>query len=304
MALTAYPITPDFACEIGDVDLGRLDDAQVEAIKQAFWTYGVLIFPDQQLTAEQHIAFALRFGPLDPSLGGSIKKRGRLAEGLIDVSNVTGNDALWSEDSRLRLLREGDKLWHTDSSFLRTPALVSILYGKAVSPVGGFTEFADERAAYDALPEETKARLEGLVARHSWFASRLRYGLDDFPQDYRDRYPPAPQMLVRTLPQTGRRTLYLAAHIASIVGMADTDARQLVDELIAHATQPQFVYRHRWRLHDVVMWDNRCTMHRGTPFEDTRWKRDLQRASASDVANSVEQAGLTITPQMDGLEHA
>jgi alpha-ketoglutarate-dependent 2,4-dichlorophenoxyacetate dioxygenase len=292
MALTIYPVTRDFAAEVGDVDLGALSPEAFEEIRRLLWRYAVLIFPDQKLTPEQQLDFGLRFGPLDPPFGKAT--RSRVAPGLIDVSNIDADQAVWNEDSRLRLLREGDKHWHTDSSFNFTPALVSILYGKSIPPVGGFTEFADERAAYDALPQAMKARLDALVAEHSWFTSRLRYGMVEFPAEMREQHPPVPQMLVRTLPESGRKTLYLASHVGRIFGLAEEEGGQLIDELLAHATRSQFVYRHRWRAGDVVMWDNRCTMHRGTDYEDTRWARDFQRATISDIANSVVQAGLPL----------
>jgi alpha-ketoglutarate-dependent 2,4-dichlorophenoxyacetate dioxygenase len=169
------------------------------------------------------------------------------------------------------------------------PARVSLLYARSVPPVGGHTEFADERAAYDALPESMKRRLESLVAEHSILYSRAQLGFSDFSDEERRAMPPAPQAVVRTIPESGRKSLYLASHAGRIFGMPEAEGRALIDELIAHATQRQFVYTHRWRVHDLVMWDDRCTMHHGTLFDDLRWKRDLQRATVRDVANSCEQ---------------
>jgi alpha-ketoglutarate-dependent 2,4-dichlorophenoxyacetate dioxygenase len=173
-----------------------------------------------------------------------------------------------------------NRLWHTDSSFKRLPARASLLYARSIPPVGGHTEFADERAAYDALPEEMKRRLDRLVAEHSIFNSRARLAFTNFSDEERQEMPPVPQVLVRTILETGRKSLY--------------EGRALIDQLIAHATQRQFVYTHRWRVNDLVMWDNRCTLHRGTDFDDLRWKRDVQRATVSDVANSCEQEGVEI----------
>jgi len=153
---------------------------------------------------------------------------------------------------------------------------------------------AQRRAAYDALPEDTKRRLDGLVAEHSIFNSRDRLGYTNFSDEERRELPPVPQVVVRTIPESGRKSLYLASHAGRIFGLPEGEGRALVDELIAHATQRQFVYTHRWRLHDLVMWDNRCTMHRGTEFDDLRWKRDVQRATVCDVANSCEQEGVAI----------
>ncbi len=296
MSLTLFPVTPSFAAEIGDLDLSRpLDPATVEAIKQAFWQYAVLIFPDQTLTAEQHLVFAEQIGPLEPVMeSGRATTDQRLTPGLADVSNLMPDGSIWEGDGALRFLRLGDRHWHTDSSFKHVPALASLLYAKSIAPVGGFTEFADKRAAWDALPADLERRVEGLVGEHDFFAGRRRYGCTDFPEAMVRGTPPAWQALVRTLPESGRKTLYLAAHLHRIAGLDDDDAQALVDRLIAHASLPQFVYRHRWRTNDLVMWDNRCTMHRGTDFDDTRWARDIQRATVADIANSCVQEGLTV----------
>jgi alpha-ketoglutarate-dependent 2,4-dichlorophenoxyacetate dioxygenase len=192
------------------------------------------------------------------------------------------------------MYKAGNKLWHTDSSFKRCPGLASLLYSSTVAPVGGHTEFADQRAAYDALPAETKARLKGLVAEHSIATSRRKSGFTEFNAEENGRLPPVPQALVRTIPQNGRNSLYVASHAGRIFGMPDAEGRALIDELIAHTTQRQFVYTHRWRSGDLVMWDNRCTMHRGTDYDDLRWVRDMRRATVSDVANTCEQEGLSV----------
>lgn len=296
MGITINPITPGFAAEIGDVDLSQpLDADTLEAIRQAFWTYAVLVFGEQHLTASQHLAFARHFGPHETSIGSyRSDEKQRVRPELADVSNLNGDDRVWSADSRLRMFQLGNRLWHTDSSFKRVPALASALYARSIAPIGGHTEFADMRAAYDALPKATQARLDGLVVEHSIFTSRAKLGFTNFSETERAALPPVPQMLVRTVPQTGRRNLYVASHAGRIFGMPDDEARALLDELTAHATQRQFVYTHRWRVHDLVMWDNRCTMHRGTEFDDLRWRRDVQRATVSDVANSCEQAGVEI----------
>ena len=186
----------------------------------------------------------------------------------------------------------GARLWHTDNSFKCLPARASLLYARSIPPIGGHTEFADERAAYDALPAEMKRQLETLVAEHSIFNSRARLGFSDFNEDERSRMPPVPQAVVRRIPEASRKSLYLASHAGRIFGMPEEEGRALIDELIAHATQRQFVYTHRWRMHDLVMWDDRCTMHHGTEFDDLRWKRDLQRAKVCDIANSCEQEGI------------
>ena len=295
MSITIFPVTPDFVAEVGDVDLSRLSEPDLAEVKEAFWKYSVLIFPDQHLSGEQHLAFARHFGPVetDRVLDQKVTPH-RLDQSFADISNLSPDGKIWAEDSRQRMYKAGNKLWHTDSSFKRRPGLASLLYSHTVAPVGGHTEFADQRAAYDALPAETKAKLKGLVAEHSIATSRRKSGFTEFNNDESGRLPPVPQTLVRTIPQNGRKSLYVASHAGRIFGMPDKEGAALIEELIAHTTQRQFVYTHRWRANDLVMWDNRCTMHRGTDYEDLRWVRDMQRATVSDVANSCEQEGIAV----------
>ena len=296
MTITVVPVTPSFAAEVGDVDLSKpLEAADVAAIKDAFAKFAVLVFPDQHLSQDQHLDFAAHFGPLETTIGVYRKDAPlRLRKEFADVSNLNHENQVWGQDSRVRMFQLANRIWHTDSSFKRLPAYASLLYARSIPPVGGHTEFADERAAYDALPEATKRRLDLLVAEHSIFNSRARLGFTNFSDEERRELPPVPQVVVRTIPESGRKSLYLASHAGRIFGLPEPEGRALIDELIAHATQRQFVYTHRWRLHDLVMWDNRCTMHRGTEFDDLRWKRDVQRATVCDVANTCEQAGIAI----------
>ena len=296
MAATVYPVTPSFAAEIGDVDLSApIEPSDLAAVKEAFATYAVLIFPDQHLSQDQHLDFARYFGPLETTIGVYRKDAPlRVPKEFADVSNLNHKDRVWGKDSRTRQFQLANRLWHTDSSFKRLPALASLLYARTVPPVGGHTEFADERAAYDALPDAMKQRLDGLVAEHSIFNSRGRLGFSNFSEEERQALPPVPQVLVRVIPESGRKSLYLASHAGRIFGMPDAEGRALIDELIEHATQRQFVYTHRWRVNDLVMWDDRCTMHRGTAFDDLRFRRDVQRATVSDVANTCEQEGIRI----------
>jgi alpha-ketoglutarate-dependent 2,4-dichlorophenoxyacetate dioxygenase len=296
MSITLSPITPNFAAEIGDVDLAKpLDPAVFAEIQQAFWKYAVLVFPAQVLTLEQHLAFSQMFGPaetertLDPKATPS-----RFTGAFADISNLAADGKIWGENSRQRMYKAGNRLWHTDSSFKFLPSLCSLLYGRTVAPLGGHTEFADQRAAYDALPDAMKKKLHGLVAEHCIAYSRRRSGFAEFTEEEQRRLPPVPQMLVRTLPQTGRKSLYVASHAGLVYGMPDAEGRALIDELIAHVTQRQFVYTHRWRPNELVMWDNRCTMHRGTEYDDLRWVRDMRRVTISDVANSCEQEGVPL----------
>jgi len=294
MSITISPVTPDFAAEIYDVDLSRpVPDADFKALAGAFWKYAVLIFPDQIITQQQQLTFAERFGPierertLDPKATPS-----RFDGAFSDISNLTSEGKIWAADSRQRMYKAGNKLWHTDSSFKKLPSLTSLLYASTTVPIGGHTEFADQRAAYDALGDAEKIALEGLVAEHWIVTSRKRSGFGDFNEDEQRRLPPVPQMLVRTIPGSKRKSLFVASHAGRIFGMPDDAGRALIDRLIAHVTQRQFVYTHRWRPNELVMWDNRCTMHRGTDYDDLRWVRDMRRVTVSDIANTCEQAGV------------
>lgn len=295
MAITITAVTPGFAAEIGDIDLSRpLSPTEVATVKQAFWDYAVLIFPNQELTQEQHLAFASYIGPLEQSIFALNKDAPlRIQAELADVSNLDAENKIWDKQSRLRLLNAGNRLWHTDSSFKYLPARASLLYARSIPPIGGHTEFADLRAAYDALPEATKQKIDGLIAEHALSFSRARIGFSDFTEAERANLPPVPQRVVRTLPENGRKTLYIASHAGAIRGMSEQEGRALIDELLTHASQRQFVYTHRWRLHDLVMWDDRCTLHRGTEYDDLRWKRDMHRATVSDIANTCEQETIT-----------
>lgn len=296
MTMKIWPVTDSFAAEVDGIDLSQpLDAETVEAIKQAFWQYAVLVFPGQTLTQQQHVEFAAHFGPLEQSIARHRKDmKPRLRLDLADVSNLNDRDEILDEANRLRQFQLGNRLWHTDSSFKFVPGRASLLYGRDVPPAGGRTEFADERAAWDALDPAMQRKLEGLIAEHCIRYSRMRMGFSNFSEEEIRQMPPVPQVLVRTIPETGRKNLYLASHALKIVGMEDEAARSLIDELIEHATQRQFVYSHRWRANDLVMWDNRCTMHRGTPFDDLVYKRDVQRATVAEPANSVEMAGLPL----------
>ena len=298
MSITVLAVTPGFVAEVGDVDLAKpLTEEDAEAVKAAFWQYAVLVFPDQHLSHDQHLDFAALFGPLETTIGlNRTDRKLRLPGELANVSNLDDEGELLEGDSRRRIFSLGNRLWHTDSSFKYRPALCSLLYARSIPPVGGHTQFADQRAGYDALSAEIQRKLEGLVAEHSIFNSRARMDFTDFDEEDRAELPPVPQVMVRTIPETGRKSLYVASHAGRVLDMPEEEGRALIDELIAHVTQPRFVHTHRWRRHDLVMWDDRCTMHRATPFDELRWPRDMQRATVSDVANSCEQAGIQVAP--------
>jgi alpha-ketoglutarate-dependent 2,4-dichlorophenoxyacetate dioxygenase len=299
MPITVQAVTPSFAAEVGDVDLAKpLAADDLAAIRAAFTKYAVLVFPDQHFEDDSQLDFARNFGPLETTVFKVRKNQKlRLHENMADVSNLDAENRILTTNDRLRLYNLGNRLWHTDSSFKRLPAYCSMLHARSIPPVGGQTEFADMRAAYDALPEATKRRLDGLVAYHSLMTSRARLGFADFDDNERKEFEPVPQVLARRLPDSGRMSLYVASHAGSIRGMPQDEATKLIDELIAHGSQRQFVYSHRWRVNDLVIWDDRCTMHRGLEFDDQRYARDMRRATVSDVAPTCEQMGLGVAAE-------
>ncbi|MEI7872034.1 MAG: TauD/TfdA family dioxygenase [Alphaproteobacteria bacterium] len=299
MSVTVHSVTPEFVAEVGDVDLARpLDPADLAAIRAAFTRHAVLVFPDQHFDDDSQLDFARHFGPLETTVFKARQgHKLRLHENMADVGNLDAENRILDTSDRQRLYNLGNRLWHTDSSFKRLPAYCSMLHARSIPPIGGQTEFADMRAAYDALPEATKRRIAGLVAEHSIMHSRAKLGFADFDAGEREAFKPVPQVLVRRLPDSGRLSLYIASHIGAIRGMADDEANKLVEELTAHATQRQFVHSHRWRVNDLVIWDDRCTMHRGMDFDDQRYARDMRRATVSDVAPTCEQMGMAVAAE-------
>lgn len=290
MPITVSPMTDGFAAEVGDIDLaGPLADDVLAQVREAFTRYAVLIFPDQRISVEQHLDFARTFGPLERSVATLMPgQKLRVREEIADVGNLTPDGKVWESNYKHRLFQLGNRLWHTDSSFKTPTGYTSMLYCRSVAPIGGHTEFADLRAAWDALPAGEQARLEKQIGEHSLLHSRKRLGYTDFSEQERIAWAPVARPLVRTLPESGRRTLYLASHVGRIQGLDDEAGEALLAQLTAHATQRQFTYLHRWRLHDLVLWDNRCTMHRGTPFDDTRYPRDMQRATTADRPDALQ----------------
>jgi alpha-ketoglutarate-dependent 2,4-dichlorophenoxyacetate dioxygenase len=282
MSISIFPVTASFAAEIGDIDLGQaLADEDLGKIREAFATYSVLVFPAQGLTADQHLSFSRNFGSIEPTVDSMLTgKRLRLQEGISDIANLDADGNVWKDDSRMRLFQMmGNRLWHTDSSFKVPSGYASVLYARSIPPIGGNTEFADLRAAYGTLAASMKARVKSLIGEHSLIHSRKRIGFTTFGDAEMKAFAPVFRPLVRTIPESGRESLYIASHIGRILGLTDEESEALLSELTTHATQRQFVYSHRWRAGDLVMWDNRCTMHRGTQFDDTRWPRDMQRVT-------------------------
>jgi alpha-ketoglutarate-dependent 2,4-dichlorophenoxyacetate dioxygenase len=253
-----------------------------------------VVFREQKLTDAQQIDFSAQFGPIHSSAQRArhtgIKHRLERTE-LADISNLDGDGKVLDANAKRRLDWLANRLWHTDASFRAIPGALSLLYAHVIPDEGGDTEFADLRAAYDALPDKTKRQLEGLIAIHSIWHSRgqLDVNRSKYTEEELASLPPVPQRLVRTHPGSHRKTLYLAAHASHIEGMPVPDGRLLLMDLMEHATKPQFVHAHKWREGDLVIWDNRCTMHRARPFDTTK-VRDLRRVTTRDVASTLEQA--------------
>ena len=289
MTITVKPEHPGFVAEISGVHLGDdFGDDVLEEIIAAMDTYAVGVFRGQNLTDEEQLKFSARLGPLETTR--KILRPGaklRLDKHFSDVSNLDTENRLVQGESRQLMNAIGNRLWHTDSSFKATPAKYSLLSCHAAPAWGGETQFADLRAAYDTLPQRIKDRIEGLVAWHSITYSRGVSGFTDFTPE--ERLASVPQVIVRTHPGSRRKTLYLASHAERIEGMSLPEARILLYDLIDHASQPQFVHTHHWQVGDIVIWDDRCTMHRARDY-DTTTPRDMRRTTVSDIAPTVEQA--------------
>ena len=293
MTLVVRQLHPLFVAEVTGIDTGRpLDAATVAALNDAIDRYAVLVFRGQQLDDERQMAFARNFGERELPRSGVADVKRRLPAAVADISNLDADNQVRGRDDPRRFDQLGNRLWHTDGSFRRIPAALSMLYAHRVpgpSPKGnGETEFADMRAAYDSLSEQQKADIGDLVALHDIAWSRGQLGFENLLFGEKTVLPPVPQRLVRTHPGSKRKVLYVAAHASEIVGMPVPEGRLLLRELIEHATQREFVYRHDWREGDLVIWDNRATMHRGRAFDETR-VRDLRRVTTRDVASTLDQ---------------
>jgi alpha-ketoglutarate-dependent 2,4-dichlorophenoxyacetate dioxygenase len=294
MSVTIRQIHPVFVGEVSGVDISRpLSGDEVAAIEAGMDRDAVLVFRDQKISDEQQMAFSRSFGRLEDARGGNITRPEdkRLEVGMNDVSNLGRDGRPLERDSRQRLFNLGNMLWHSDSSFRPVPAKYSLLSARVVNPIGGNTEFADMRAAYDALDAATQAEIEDLVCEHSLMYSRGALGMLDYSDEERAMFRPVRQRLVRTHPVTARKSLYLSSHAGGIVGMPTAEARILLRDLNEHATQPRFVYVHTWRAWDLVMWDNRQMMHRVRRYDD-RQPRDMRRTTVAGDAPTVAQAPL------------
>ncbi len=295
MGFELRQLHPLFAAEMTGVDLsGEIDGAMVDKIWRAIDEYAVVVFREQRLDDTQLRDFAALFGPLEIGRAAATAKSRRLQHPEIgDISNLDEDGELRDPYDRRRLDMLGNRLWHTDASYMPVPVVLGMLHAVAVPPAsalgGGETEFADMRAAYDALPDAMRAAIDSLVAEHDIFWSRGQIGFTEFGPGEREKYPPSRQRLVRRHPGSGRKTVYLSAHASHIVGWPVADGRILLYDLNLHATRPEFVYSHQWRVGDLVIWDNRCTMHRGRPHDESQ-PRDLRRATTLDIGSTLEEA--------------
>jgi alpha-ketoglutarate-dependent 2,4-dichlorophenoxyacetate dioxygenase len=296
MGLDTRRLHPQLGVEILGVDVRHVCDRVFAEIVEAFDEHSVLLFRGQRLGDEEQIAFSRRFGPLETSLR-TITSLARVAPEVSNLANVDAEDRLIPAGDKRNLFNAGNQMWHTDSSFKRIPAHASLLSAREVPPAGGETEFASMRVGYAGLPEAMQRFLEGKVAIHSFVYSR---GLIDdglLPPEHAAQVPPVPQALVRANPRHGRKAFYVASHACEIVGMETDEARALLRDLLERATRPELVYTHAWRSGDLVMWDNRCTLHRGRPWDESAHRRVMHRTTVAGQEPPVpEIPGVVVAP--------
>jgi alpha-ketoglutarate-dependent 2,4-dichlorophenoxyacetate dioxygenase len=291
MSITIRQIHPVFVGGVSGVDLRQLLTAEeAAAIEAGMDRHAVLVFHDQDITDEQQLAFSRNFGAIERAVGGNVTRDEdrRLSFDMADISNLDKDNKVMARDDRRRMFNLGNELWHSDSSYRVIPAKFSLLSARAIPDAGGNTELADMRAAYDALDDGTKAEIEDLVTEHSLMHSRGTLGFGPFTPEEQKTFAPVRQRLVRTHPASGRKSLFLASHAGGIVGWPVPEARAFLRELTEHATQRQFVHAHRWHRHDLVMWDNRATMHRARRYDHTQ-VRDTRRTTIAGSAPTAEQ---------------
>ena len=284
MSLTVKPLHPIFAAEILGADLTQPPTPElVRTVEDAMAQYAVAVVRDANVSDEDHIRFSRAFGPLElpPSFGRPANVKRRMRPEMFDASNLDENGEIIPYQSERRKLAKGAERFHTDSSFHTLPTKWSLLRGCTVPPVGGDTHFIDARAVYDDLPQATKDKIETLVGVHDFWLGRERAGLTGVTDAQRATMPPVSHPLVRTLPY-GRKTLYVGGHCTGVVGWPDDEGMALVEELYAFATQGKFIYVHKWKQGDIVIWDNRCTLHRATPLETDEFKRDVRRTTINE----------------------
>jgi alpha-ketoglutarate-dependent 2,4-dichlorophenoxyacetate dioxygenase len=280
MALQTRPLQSCFGVELVGVDVRKVDDAMFAEIVAAFEEHSVLLFRGQQIGDEEQIAFTRRFGPLETTIR-TINSVAKVAPEISYLANVDADDQLIPKGDKRNLFNAGNQMWHSDSSFKRVPAHASLLAAREVPPEGGETEFASMRVGYERLPEATQRLLDGKVAIHSFVYSRGLVSDGLMPPDHAAQVPPVPQALVRANPRNGRKAFFVGSHACEIVGMPTDEARALLRRLLDLATEPDVVYTHRWRPGDMVMWDNRCVLHRGRPWNETVYRRIMHRTTVA-----------------------
>lgn len=290
MSVQIEPLTPNFGARLSGFSIrDGLSDADFQAIEHALNVYGVAVFPDQPLDDDSQVAFSRRLGPLEETLAGAVGA----GSPLVRVTNILPDGSIKDPDSQLAKFTRANFLWHTDSSFKAIPAKFSMLSARILPhDGGGDTEFASTTLAYDALSDDLKQRVDGLIAIHSIAWSREQFEKGSSTEEQRKRLPPVQQALVRTNPITGRKSLHIASHVMSIEGMEDGEARALHDELVAVATAPEHVYRHSWSPNDAIIWDNRATMHRATPYDEVGDRRLMIRTTISDFGPTVADGAI------------
>lgn len=291
MTLQVRSLHPLFAAEMLGADLRAPPSAElVAAVDDAMARYAVLVIRDQSIDDAQQIRFARQFGPLElpPHMGlkGAHGAR-RVSPELYDVSNLAADGNFLPQDSLRHASNKANEEFHTDSSFNMLPTKWSLLMAHIVPPERGDTIFVDTRAAWDALPPELQARAHGAVAEHNFWKTRGRSGYNVITEDMKRAMPPARHNLVRVIPESGRTALYIGEHATHIVGWPREEGEAFLAELNAFATQPQFRYTHHWRAGDLVIWDNRCTLHRAAGYDIYKYKRDLRRATINEYGPEI-----------------
>ena len=295
MALTLRPLHSRFGVEVLDVNVARVDDATFREIAEAFDQHSVLLFRGQRLDDLEQITFSERFGPLEATIR-SITSQGRTLPEISNLTNVDAEERLIPRGDRRSLYHAGNRMWHSDSSFKRIPALASLLSAREVPPDGGETQYASMRVAYERLTEEERRFLDGKVAVHSFTYSRGLISEGLFEPEHAAQVPPVRQALVRANPAHGRKAFYVGSHACEIVGMPTDAARTLIRRLVAEATRPEMVYTHRWQVGDLVMWDNRCMLHRGRPWDEERYRRVMHRTTVAGDGPTAPEGAAIVTP--------
>ena len=287
MTIIVTPLTGRFGAEISGVDLTDLSTEDFDAVRAAFEAHGVILVPGQLMDDDQQVVFSERFGPLEktvsvnPAVGTPFARQSNI--------DIATGEAMNPDDKRI-FYQKGNMLWHADSTFKEVPSLCSVLTAREVPPTGGDTEFTSTRAAYESLDPATQARLDGCVVEHDFTWSRARSGFV-FNDAQRAETPPARHPLVQTNPVTGRKSLMIGAHAKCIVGWDADESRTMLDDLLDQATTPDKIYVHKWRIGDAIVWDNRATLHRATPFDVTKHRRLMQRTTISNPAAVDDYAG-------------